>query len=336
MRRIPLGSSGIASSIIGLGCMGMSEFYGDRDDEQSLKTLERAFALGVTLYDTSNIYGRGHNEVLVGQFAKGKRDTIVIASKFGIVRDPDGPQGSTYDRDIDNSPAYMRTCCEDSLRRLGVDAIDLYYVHRTAPNIPIEDTIGALADLIREGKIRAIGLSEISAAQLRRAAAVHPIAALQSEYSLWTREAEIEVLPACRELGVTFIAYSPLGRGFLTGAIQQASELAKDDFRLTSPRFQGENFDRNQALVAQVKDLAGRKGCTPGQIALAWLFHRDQDIIPIPGTKRIKYLEENVAAVDVSLTQEDMDALEAILPLGGAAGTRYDPSFQGAPKAPTV
>lgn len=217
MKTITLGSSGISSSIIGLGCMGMSEFYGERDDDQSLKTLERAFELGVTHYDTSNVYGRGHNETLVGRFAKGKRDRMTIASKFGVVRDPDGPEGSTYDRDIDNSPAYMRACCEDSLKRLGTDVIDLYYVHRTDPKVPIEDTIGALADLIREGKIRAIGLSEISADQLRRAHAVHPIAVLQSEYSLWTREAEIDVLPACLKLGITFVAYSPLGRGFLTG-----------------------------------------------------------------------------------------------------------------------
>jgi aryl-alcohol dehydrogenase-like predicted oxidoreductase len=335
LRTIPLGRSAVSSSIIGLGCMGMSEFYGERNDDESLKTLERAFELGVTHYDTSNVYGRGHNETLVGRFAKGKRDKITIASKFGVVRDPDGPEGSTYDRDIDNSPPYMRRCCEESLRRLGTEIIDLYYVHRADPNIPIEETIGGLADLIHEGKIRALGLSEISAAQLRRADAVHPIAALQSEYSLWTREAELDVLPACRELGITFVAYSPLGRGFLTGAIQQASALAKDDFRLTSPRFQGENFDRNQALIAQVTDLAARKGWTPGQVALAWLFHRDQDIVPIPGTKRINYLEENVAAASIRLTAEDLAALEEILPVGAAAGSRYDPNFQGAPKAPS-
>jgi aryl-alcohol dehydrogenase-like predicted oxidoreductase len=318
---------------MGFGCMGMSEFYGDYDDDQSLKTLERALELGVTLFDTSNVYGRGHNETLVGRFAKGKRDRLVISSKFGIVRDPDGPNGSTYDRGIDNSPAYMRRCCEESLSRLGTDHIDLYYVHRADPNVPIEETALALGDLIREGKIRSYGLSEVSAAQLRRAHAAHPVAALQSEYSLWTREPELDVLPACKELGITFVAYSPLGRGFLTGAIDSAGALKSDDFRLTSPRFQGENFDRNKELVAQVRALGEAKGCTPGQIALAWLYYRGQDILPIPGTKRIKYLEENVAATNVALTKADLDLLESILPVGGAAGTRYDPGFQGAPKA---
>ncbi|MCX7169969.1 MAG: aldo/keto reductase [Proteobacteria bacterium] len=288
MRLTKLGRSGVESSIIGLGCMGMSEFYGETDDAESLRTLERAFELGVTHYDTSNVYGRGHNETLVGKFAKGKRDRIVIASKFGVVRDPNGPSGSTYDRDLDNSPAYMRSCCEESLRRLGVDIIDLYYVHRIDPKTPIEETMGALAGLVCEGKIRAIGLSEASPEQLRRAHAVHPVAALQSEYSLWTREPELDVLPLCKELGVTFVAFSPLGRGFLTGAIKQTSTLSENDFRLTFPRFQGENFDRNQALLAKINAFCESKGCTPGQVALAWLFHRDQEIIPIPGTKRIK------------------------------------------------
>ncbi|MDB5726484.1 MAG: oxidoreductase [Novosphingobium sp.] len=333
MRTIKLGRSDVASSIIGLGCMGMSEFYGETDDVQSMATLERAFELGVTHYDTSNLYGRGHNELLIGRFAKGKRDKITIASKFGVVRDPDGPAGSSYDRDIDNSPAYMRRCCEESLQRLGVDEIDLYYVHRADPKVPIEDTVGALGQLVAEGKIRAIGLSEISADVLRRAHAAHPIAALQSEYSLWTREPEIEVLPTCLELNITFVAYSPLGRGFLTGAIHNADELTSDDFRLTSPRFQGDNFDANLALVEHIRGLAASKDCTVGQIAIAWLFHRGQDIVPIPGTKRVKYLEENVGAVDVVLSHEELGQLEKILPLGGAVGDRYEATFKGNPEA---
>jgi aryl-alcohol dehydrogenase-like predicted oxidoreductase len=316
--------------------MGMSEFYGQHDDTESLKTLERAFELGVTHYDSSNVYGRGHNETLVGRFLMGKRDKIMLASKFGVVRDPNGPENSSYDRGIDNSPAYMRRCCEESLQRLGTDAIDLYYVHRADPKIPIEETAGALAGLIKEGKIRAYGLSEVTPEQLRRAHGVHPVTALQSEYSLWTREAELGVLPVCKELGIAFIAYSPLGRGFLTGAIQAQSVLDKDDFRLTSPRFQGENFLRNQALVAEIQAFCDKKGITAGQASLAWLLHRDQTVIPIPGTKRIKYLEENVAAADIALSAADLARLEEILPLGGAAGGRYDESFSGAPKAPTA
>ena len=334
MQSVTIGKSGLRCSAIGLGCMGMSEFYGERDDAQSLRTLERALELGVTHFDTSNVYGRGHNEQLLGAFLKGRRDRIVLASKFGVVRDPDGPQGSTYDRDIDNSETYMRSCCEQSLARLGTDHIDLYYVHRTDPKIPIEDTIGALARLVREGKIRAIGLSEVSAEQLRRAHAVFPIAAIQSEYSLWTREPELDVLPACRELGVTFIAYSPLGRGFLTGAIADAKALAADDFRLSSPRFHAENFERNRSLLEKLDDLCTAKACTRGQIALAWIMGREQQIIPIPGTKRIKYLEENVGATAIALTPHERAALEALLPIGAAAGTRYDPKFQGAPRAP--
>lgn len=333
MRELKLGQSGVSSSILGFGCMGMSEFYGSHEDTESLRTLERAFELGITHYDTSNVYGRGHNEQLVGRFAADKRDRITIASKFGVVRDPEGPEGSTYDRGIDNSPAYMRQCCEESLARLGVDTIDLYYVHRADPNVPIEETVGALARLKDEGKIRGIGLSEVTENVLRRAHATHPIAALQSEYSLWTREPELDVLPACRELGIAFVAYSPLGRGFLTGAIPSAGALAEDDFRLTSPRFQGENFDRNQALVAQVRALAEERGCTAGQVAIAWLLHRGQDVIPIPGTKRIKYLEENVGAVNVSLDAEALARLDDILPVGGAAGGRYDANFKGAPEA---
>lgn len=333
MRQIRLGQSDVMSSIMGFGCMGMSEFYGAHDDAESLKTLERAFELGITHYDTSNVYGRGHNEQLVGQFIKGRRDKVMVASKFGVVRDPNGPEGSTHDRDIDNSPAYMRQCCEESLARLGTDHIDLYYVHRLDPAVPVEETIGALARLKEEGKIRGIGLSEVPADILRRAHATHPIAALQSEYSLWTREPEVDVLPTCAELDIAFVAYSPLGRGFLTGAIADAKALAPDDFRLTSPRFQGENFDRNLEIVMRIRALAEEKNCTAGQIAIAWLLHQPMPVIPIPGTKRIKYLEENVAATTVSLNAEDMRRLDEILPLGGAAGGRYDSSFKGNPEA---
>jgi aryl-alcohol dehydrogenase-like predicted oxidoreductase len=335
MHTVTIGKSALRSSAIGLGCMGMSEFYGERDDGQSMRTLERAFEIGVSHYDTSNVYGRGHNEELLGRFLKGKRDKVMVASKFGVVRDPDGPQGSTYDREIDNSPAYMRKCCDESLARLDIEAIDLYYIHRADPKTPIEDTIGALAELVREGKIRAIGLSEVTAEQLRRAHRVHPVAAIQSEYSLWTREPELDVLPVCRELGVTFVAYSPLGRGFLTGAIANAQSLAVDDFRLSSPRFQGDNLDRNLALIEQLRALCDAKNCTPGQIALAWILGREQAIIPIPGTKRIKYLEENVGASAIALSTQERSALEALLPIGAAAGNRYDPNFQGAPRPAT-
>lgn len=334
VQTVTIGSTGLRSSAIGLGCMGMSEFYGEPDDAQSMRTLARAFELGVTHYDTSNVYGRGANERLLSGFLKGRRDRILLASKFGVVRDPDGPPGSTYDRGIDNSEAYMRRCCEESLARLQTDRIDLYYIHRTDPNVPIEDTVGAMGRLVQEGKIGAIGLSEVTADQLRRAHRAHPVAAIQSEYSLWTREPELDVLPTCRELGVTFVAYSPLGRGFLTGAIPTAQSLAPDDFRLTSPRFQGENFDRNRALLDKLALLCADKQCTAGQIALAWIMGREQAIVPIPGTKRIKYLEENVGACNITLSAAERAALEALLPIGAAAGTRYDPQFKGAPQAP--
>lgn len=333
VRTMKIGGSGVECSVLGLGCMGMSEFYGDVDDEASLEVLERAFELGVSHYDTSDVYGRGANEKLLSRFITGKREKLSLASKFGVVRDPSGPTGSTYDREIDNSPDYMRRCCENSLKRLGTDVIDLYYVHRADPSIAIEETVGAMSRLREEGKIKAIGLSEVDTDILRRANAETRIDALQSEYSLWTREVEEEILPTCRELGVTFVAYSPLGRGFLTGQIMKKEDLAEDDFRLTSPRFQGQNFDLNLQLVDHVRTLAKSKHCTAGQIAIAWLLHQGEDILPIPGTKRIRYLEENLGAINITLSQDEMERIDAILPPQGAAGDRYDKNFKGNPEA---
>ena len=327
MRKVRLGRSGVMSSALGLGCMGMSEFYGPQDEEESLKTLHRALELGITMLDTSDMYGRGHNEILVGRAIKGRRDEVVIASKFGIKRDPDGPSGSLYDRDLDNSPAYMRACCEASLKRLGTDYIDLYYVHRLDHSVPVEETVGAMAELVREGKIRSIGLSEVGSDILRRAASVHPIAALQSEYSLWLRDVEKAVLPTCRELEIAFVPYSPLGRGFLTGAVTSTSGLTQDDIRLNSPRFQTGNIDRNLALLESVKALAAARGCTLGQVALAWLFAQGDDIVPIPGTKRIKYLEENAGAVDIILTSQEVAAIsEGIVPEAFAGSRLWTPT----------
>jgi aryl-alcohol dehydrogenase-like predicted oxidoreductase len=313
-----LGSSSIAVSALGLGCMGMSEFYGPSDDAQSLATLERALDLGVTFLDTADMYGSGHNERLLGQFLAGRRDRVVLATKFGIVREP-----GQYARRVDTSPAYVRAACDASLKRLGVEVIDLYYAHRINREIPIEDTVGAMADLVRSGKVRALGLSEVSAATLTRAHAVHPIAAVQSEYSLWSRDPEAEVLPACRRLGVSFVAYSPLGRGFLTGAIGGTEQLAATDFRRLSPRFQAENMAANLRLVDAVKAVATDLGATPAQVALAWLLHRGPDIVPIPGTRRIARLEENVAAAALALPADSVARLEALLPPGAAQGERY-------------
>jgi aryl-alcohol dehydrogenase-like predicted oxidoreductase len=313
-----LGSSGLTVSAIGLGCMGMSEFYGPTDDAQSLATLERAFALGVTHFDTADMYGSGHNESLLARFLAGRRDRVVIATKFGIVREP-----GKYERRIDTSPAYVRAACEASLKRLGIETIDLYYAHRLNPEIPVEDTVSAMADLVKAGKVRALGLSEVSAATLRRAHAVHPIAALQSEYSLWTRDVEAEILPTLRELGIALVAYSPLGRGMLTGAIGKDTRLADNDFRRISPRFQEGNLDANLRLVAIVRALAAERGCTPAQLALAWLLARGPDILPIPGTRRIPTLEENVGAAGVALSPADLAHLNAALPPGAAAGARY-------------
>jgi len=312
-----IGNSGIGVAEIGLGCMGMSEFYGPADEADSRATLERAHALGVTLFDTADMYGFGHNERLLSAFLKA-HPAVRIATKFAIVREPGSPS-----RRIDNSPAYIASACEASLERLGVEVIDLYYAHRINREQPIEETIGAMAALVKVGKVRALGLCEVSAATLRRAHAVHPIAAVQSEYSLWSREPEAAVLPACRALGVAFVPYSPLGRGLLTGAIGPDTQLAQNDFRRLSPRFQGGNLASNLALVDALKKLAAEKRCTPGQLALAWLLHQGPDIIPIPGTRRIRYLEENVAAADIGLSAADLAAMNAALPVGAAAGDRY-------------
>ncbi len=314
-----LGRSGLILPAEGLGCMGMSEFYGPGDDDESIATIHRALELGINFLDTADVYGPYKNEELVGRAIKGKRDQVVLATKFGIVRDPKNPNV----RGVNGKPDYVRRSCEASLQRLGVETIDLYYQHRVDPATPIEETVGALAQLVQEGKIRHIGLSEASPQTLRRAVKIHPIAALQTEYSLWSREPEYELLSTCRELGIGFVAYSPLGRGFLTGQFKRFEDFPQDDYRRLSPRFQAENFQKNLDLVHKVEEIASEKGCKPSQLALAWVLAQDENIIPIPGTKRRKYLEENVAALNIELSQDDLRHLGEIFPTGAAAGERY-------------
>ena len=323
MEKRTLGRSGPAVSALGLGCMGMSEFYGAGDDTESIATIHRALELGMTFFDTADVYGPYLNEELVGKAIKGKRDTVFLATKFGIVRNPKNPA----ERGLNGRPEYARACCEASLRRLAVDVIDLYYLHRIDPQTPIEETVGAMARLVAEGKVRYIGLSEANAGTIRRAHAVHPIAALQSEYSLWTRDPEGGIIAVTRELGIGFVAYSPLGRGFLSSKIQNPEDLAPDDFRRGSPRFQGENFQRNLELLGRVKDFARKKGCTPSQLAIAWVMAQGKDMIPIPGTKRRTYLEENVGALAVTLARGDLDELDRMFPCGAFSGARYPESM---------
>ena len=318
MKQRKLTRPGLEVSALGLGCMGMSEFYGPRDEAESIATIHRALDLGINFFDTADIYGPFTNEELVGKAIRGRRGEVVLATKFGIVRGDD-----PNSRSINGRPEYVRASCEGSLRRLGVDVIDLYYQHRVDPQVPIEETVGAMADLVQKGKVRYLGLSEASAATIRRAHAVHPIAALQTEYSLWSREPEGEILGTVRELGIAFVAYCPLGRGFLTGQITRYEDFAADDYRRQSPRFQGENFARNLALVRQVETIAKEKHCTAAQLALAWVLAQGDDVIPIPGTKRRSYLEENAAAVDIRLTSEDLRRIEEVAPRGVASGARY-------------
>jgi aryl-alcohol dehydrogenase-like predicted oxidoreductase len=325
MQTKPLGSQGINASALGLGCMGMSDFYGSRNDEESTKVIQHAYELGINFFDTADMYGPYTNEVLVGKAIRPFRKECILATKFGIVRDPN----DSSRRGVNGKPEYVRSSCENSLKRLDVEVIDLYYLHRKDPDTPIEDTVGAMSQLVKEGKVRGIGLSEVNAYTLRRADSVHPITALQSEYSLWTREPEDDILNTCRELGIAFVAYSPLGRGFLTGQIKRFEDFEPGDYRRFSPRFQGENFDKNLQLVRKIETMATNKGCTSSQLALAWVMAQGDYIFPIPGTKHIKYLEENVGALDISLSEEELKEIDSIAPKGVAAGSRYPESAMG-------
>ena len=318
MRQRSLGSEGLTVSELGLGCMGMSEFYGTSDEDESVATIHRAIEVGVTFLDTADMYGPFTNERLVGKAIANRRDEIVLATKFGNERAEDGTRMG-----VNGRPEYVREACAASLKRLGVDYVDLYYQHRVDPDTPVEETWGAMKELVEAGKVRFLGISEAAPETIRRAHEVHPISALQTEYSLWSRDVEDEILPTIRELGIGFVAYSPLGRGFLTGQIRRFEDLAEDDYRRSSPRFQGENFEKNLQLVDRVREMADEKDLTPGQIALAWLLHQGEDVVPIPGTKRREYLEENAAAVNVTLTDEDLRRIEEVMPKGVAAGERY-------------
>jgi aryl-alcohol dehydrogenase-like predicted oxidoreductase len=319
-----LGSQGLVVSAEGLGCMGMSEFYGTRDEAEATATIQHALELGVNLLDTADMYGPYTNERLVGEAIADRRDEVLLATKFGIVRDPENPQA----RGVNGRPEYVHRSCDGSLKRLGVEHIDLYYQHRVDPDVPIEETVGAMAELVDAGKVRFLGLSEAAPETIRRAHEVHPISALQTEYSLWSRDPEDELLGTVRELGIGFVAYSPLGRGFLTGQIRSIEDFEADDFRRHNPRFQGENFTKNLELVDRVRALAAEKDCTPGQLALAWVLAQGEDIVPIPGTKRRTYLEENVEAAEVSLSESELAAIDEAAPRGAASGDRY-PDMSG-------